>query len=450
MLGALAALAAGCGLALDYDPPEQRKGGLDAAVRDAGPGGDAGPPPGDGGEPECTIAADCADGNACNGTEACVEGVCTPGVPLGCDDMIPCTVDDCDSMAGCTHVPTDTLCPDVDGATCTLERCDGSSGCYIEIPPGACDDGIPCTRDVCAPTGAEECRHDPIDGFCGDGRCDPTLGCVGTMCMAHADCRPRACQTSPLCDEGRCISTALGDGTPCDDGNPCTASSACMAGECRGMATSLCRGQPCVVCNPLGAGCDGSIVAAPGTACDDGNRCTDMDSCMGAVCVSMTLTACVDDRNECTDDRCDPMTGSCDYRPLPGGTCEDGDACTHATICQTDGTCGGGGLTTCPVGMDPCVDYVCRPTDGMCVSRNRDGLPCPGGTCMGGTCCGPGGCGVVCPAGQVPCGDGSSCCPSACGTSCNVGAGEICCECTSTCITAECTRMRPDCCLCPA
>src|SRR5262245_3994453 len=53
------------------------------------PGTDAGPPP------ECTTAADCSDGEPCNGIERCELGMCTPGITVTCDDGVSCTTDGC-------------------------------------------------------------------------------------------------------------------------------------------------------------------------------------------------------------------------------------------------------------------------------------------------------------------------------------------------------------------
>src|SRR5262249_29773442 len=60
----------------------------------------AGVCPADGKMPDGT---GCSDGNVCNGAETCQAGVCSPGMPLMCDDGNPCTVDTCDTMAGCMH-----------------------------------------------------------------------------------------------------------------------------------------------------------------------------------------------------------------------------------------------------------------------------------------------------------------------------------------------------------
>jgi len=47
----------------------------------------------------------CLDGNVCNGTEACMAGVCESVSSLDCDDRNPCTADACDEISGCSHTP---------------------------------------------------------------------------------------------------------------------------------------------------------------------------------------------------------------------------------------------------------------------------------------------------------------------------------------------------------
>ncbi|MEX1365743.1 MAG: hypothetical protein AB1Z98_21630, partial [Nannocystaceae bacterium] len=78
----------------------------------------------------CSADADCADANACNGVEQCVDNECiAPAGPLSCDDADACTTDDCDDASGCTHAPVPDCCDeDLDCAVdelCDLEvlRC---------------------------------------------------------------------------------------------------------------------------------------------------------------------------------------------------------------------------------------------------------------------------------------------------------------------------------------
>src|SRR5262245_2173576 len=74
----------------------------------------------------CNVAADCSDGDLCNGVETCVSNVCQNGTPINCDDGLFCTTDVCTPATGaCTHPPN----PCDDGVTCTVDTCSEGSGC---------------------------------------------------------------------------------------------------------------------------------------------------------------------------------------------------------------------------------------------------------------------------------------------------------------------------------
>ncbi|HJL15940.1 MAG TPA: MopE-related protein [Sandaracinaceae bacterium LLY-WYZ-13_1] len=84
---------------------------------------------GDGCESNCrwTCSEDtaCDDMNVCNGTETCgVDHTCSDPPDMTCDDSNPCTMDDCDAVAGCQH----TLI-------------DGDGDGYAPISLGACGTG---------------------------------------------------------------------------------------------------------------------------------------------------------------------------------------------------------------------------------------------------------------------------------------------------------------------
>ena len=76
----------------------------------AGRGCVPGTPPPDG--------TSCGDGNICNGEETCSGGACVVGAPLVCDDGDPCTQNLCDPTIGCRF-------PTVEGVvavSCALDR----------------------------------------------------------------------------------------------------------------------------------------------------------------------------------------------------------------------------------------------------------------------------------------------------------------------------------------
>ena len=85
-----------------------------------------------------------------------------------------------------------------------------------------------------------------------------------------------------------CTNPPRPDGTACNDGSACTQTDTCMAGVCTGMNPVTCPAPPDAchdngVCNPMTGACSFPF-KADGTACDDGNPCTQMDTCQMGVC----------------------------------------------------------------------------------------------------------------------------------------------------------------------
>ncbi len=271
----------------------------------------------DPGTGQCSVIADhegnsCDDGDACTVGDQCVAGTCTPGVPADCDDDNVCTDDSCDPELGCVFTDNTLACED--GSVCTVGDLCAGGLCL----PGAvlvCDDGNPCTDDVC----------------------DPVAGCLFTANQAACD-DGVGCTLGDHCVEGACVSDAL---DPCDDGNPCTDN----------------------LCDPA-LGCQSSDNE---NDCDDGDVCTLNDHCALGECVGDGELFC-DDFNPCTDDACDPVLG-CTHI-LNNAACDDGDACTSGEACAA-GECVGGLPTDCDDG-DPCtlescdVDLGCQ-FQNMCI-----------------------------------------------------------------------------------
>jgi len=165
--------------------------------------------------------APCDDGAPCTGGDLCQEGACEPTGDTNCDDGDVCTIDLCDDLAGCVHLPTQNACCTGgtstcdDGNPCTTATCDEATGGCIHLPNAAacddvnactvgdvctegscegaaigCDDDNPCTDDVCSP--ADGCLHVPQDGM----PCDDLV----------------ACTTADTCSGGVCVGDASGCG----------------------------------------------------------------------------------------------------------------------------------------------------------------------------------------------------------------------------------------------
>jgi lysophospholipase L1-like esterase len=103
---------------------------------------------------ECTGPEDCDDGMWCNGEEVCAGYACQAGVPPDCDDAIGCTGDACNEETDvCENLPNDALCDD--GNPCTHDVCDLFEDCQNACDAAGPED--PCCQDpVC--TGAPACE----------------------------------------------------------------------------------------------------------------------------------------------------------------------------------------------------------------------------------------------------------------------------------------------------
>src|SRR5207249_1104638 len=173
-------------------------------------------------------------------------------------------------------------------------------------------------------------------------------------------------------------------GETCDDGNACTRNDRCNAdGHCVGEGSTCDDQNPCTKhwCDSATGECVHE--STPGQTCDDGNACTREDTCVQS---PLGLIACegrpvdCDDRDPCTKDFCDPVTGECAHSPAPGEPCDDGSACTRDDTCDADGRCVGQG-TACD-DQNPCTKDSCDPATGQCVHE-----PTPGQICDDGNDC---------------------------------------------------------------
>lgn len=147
--------------------------------------------------------------------------------------------------------------------------------------PAGCDDGVPCTVDVCQ---AGTCTHNIAPGACyADGACLFAGPHPADPCRL---CKPEATQLGLL---------PAAAGTPCNDGTACTTADACDgASACTGSpAPGCCKsnldcvsGDPCVssVCDTSSGKCQ-----SQGTSgCCKGGLCCDL----GAGAVKPSGTSC--------------------------------------------------------------------------------------------------------------------------------------------------------------
>ena len=297
----------------------------------------------------CTTVAKaglCDDGDVCTIQDTCSGGFCG-GAKKSCDDGNPCTDDSCDPKTGCTAKANSAACSD--GNQCTSGDVCAAGACKSG-PPSNCDDGDLCTQDGCS----------AANGLC-----------------THLDTTLTQCDDKNLCTDDLCH-PKLGCGhsnttKACSDGNPCTISDACKGGQCVGSGPLNC--DDAKLCSD--DSCDpkqGCVYANNSKACDDGLGCTQNDVCSGGSCKG---TLGCDDKKDCTQDSCDVKTGNCVSSPLSTGLCNDGNVCTENETCKA-GACVPAALKDCNDG-NVCTDDPCDKVSG-CYALAASG-PCDTQTC---------------------------------------------------------------------
>ena len=279
-------------------------------------------------------------GDECDEDSCGFEG----GKPDGaaCTDTEPCTAKDFCQQGQCISL-TVVMCDD--GNPCTDDVCVAGQGCVVSPNTAACDDGKPCTtQDSC--TG----------GFCvgTSYQCDQNLVCAPKLCDGLGDC------TAGLVANGYCV----------------------IDGACVTAGTLATIGG-CLVCDPA-ADTLGWSVAVDTTACDDADVCTGGDICTGGSCTGLPVTC--DDSNPCTVDQCEPGVGCQNVKLANGSECEADGLCVG--LCQA-GVCMETAVELCDGQDNTCDD---QPDEGFDV-----GLECGVGACGGGiTECATDGLGTVC------------------------------------------------------
>jgi len=385
--------------------------------------------------------AACDDGVYCNGADTCSDGTCSSHAGDPCTGGPECA-DTCNETAGDCYTLAGTACTD-DGNVCTDNECDGFGTCaaYDNIAP--CDDALYCNgADTCSGGTCSVHVGDPCAGGpeCADTCNETADDCytlAGTACTDDGNvCTDNECDGAGTC-------TAYDNVAPCDDGVYCNGADTCSGGTCSSHAGDPCTGGPeCAdSCNETADDCN----TAAGTTCtDDGNVCTDNecdgfgtctaydnvapcddgvycngadtcsagtcsvhpgDPCLGGpecadscdevndTCNLPASTACTDDGNVCTDNRCDGL-GAC-VAVNNTDACDDGDPCNVGEACS-GGLCTGGGAVDCSGAGDQCNDASCDVAgpEGNCETITPvldgticdDGVACTNAECQTGSC----------------------------------------------------------------
>lgn len=311
----------------------------------------------------CSLNNSCVSSAVCAANHTCLPATYTTCPYLGrCYDLGTCNL----TTQTCQYVQQPN------GTACSF-----ATSCY---GPGTCAGNGSCVAEAVA-AGTSTCGVPSLcSDFAGGWLYTPApngTSCVSTnLCMANSTCNgvtqyqagctygdpvvcPQLpCRGPPHCvnNTGLCVSDALPQNTPCDDGDPCTQGTKC------GLIATCGGGVPAIACpsnppqckayarTPLNATtCVCTLVdAANGTSCDDGNICTDNDRCTTGVCGG-TAKLCPGDDCNYPLGVCSPSSGC--YNPRP-------DLLPCNSTCMIDGYCSN---STCIGGTFNAANPSCTP-----------------------------------------------------------------------------------------
>jgi cysteine-rich repeat protein len=421
----------GCGPTCTVEPGWTCAGVPSICVQTCGDGITA---PGEECDDNNLVSGDGCDAN-CRFT-ACGNGIATTGEE--CDDANTMNGDCCSSL--CQYETAGSACA-TDGNGCTDDACNATGTCAHTSNTQPCaDDGNVCTNDVC---GGGTCTHpaNPSPVPCAsDGNSCTNDVCGGGVCTHPANTLPCADDgngcTNDVCGGGTCTHPA--NTAPCNDGNACTQTDTCSNKVCVGanpvVCTALDQCHLAGTCAPASGVCSNPN-KANGVACNDGNACTQTDTCQTGTCTGANPKICTA-LDQChVAGTCAPGTGICSNpNKADGSTCNDANACTQTDTCQT-GTCTGGNPKVCTPSDQCHLAGTSAPATGNCsnpvatngttcndanVCTRQD--VCTSGSCAGNTnICNDGihqsTCGELCDDGNTTSGDGcdANCTPTACG-----------------------------------
>lgn len=193
------------------------------------------------------------------------------------------------------------------------------------------------------------------------------------------------------CDEETAVcSTPKPDNTVCNDGNACTQTDTCQSGICEGTDPLVCEAlDQCHIsgqCDPESGECSNPN-AENETPCNaDDSGCTISDACQDGLCVAGDAPDCSSQDDQCNEGACESTgenTFTCVKNPVPlqGQGCNaDTDGCTVGDQCL-NGTCVAGMAPDCSDESDQCNTGVCSSTGSnsyVCISNP---LPHNGDAC---------------------------------------------------------------------
>ena len=328
----------------------------------------------------CHNDTECNDGNVCTSdycNTTCHE--CVSYVPDGFCNI----TSDCITNEICTNCTCIDLCAGVNCSTdaCLVQECQYGECFLLHVIPNCCNlnvecnDGNPCTVDICNQT-THECQFDLPEGKCSldadcSGNNEVCINCTCVDLCSGVNCSTNACLVQE-CQFGQCvllhtIPNCCNLDVECNDGNTCTV-------DVCNQTTHECQFDlPGGKCS-LDADCSGNNEVCINCTCIDlcsGVNCSTnaclVQECQFGQCVLLhTIPNCCnldvecDDGNPCTIDTCNQTTHECQFI-LPNGSCSINSDCSGCNDICTDCTC-----------IDLCAEVNCS-TNACLVQECKKG-----------------------------------------------------------------------------
>ena len=342
-----------------------------------------------------TTTGNGGDGGGTTSTSTSTGGIaCTDPVKDCPAPPNECVTAICDANKLCavSNVAVDGPVTVQTAGDCKKLVCDGNGATKpVDDNTDINDDAKECTTDTCV-AGVSANTPVAVNTACGavggKTKCDAAGNCVG--CIDITDCgTPPDCKVN-TCTAGVCGTAEAAEASVCDDGNKCTQADSCQAGVCTGSNPVVCTAPDqcnnAGTCAPATGMCSVGLPKGDGAACNDSDLCTKSDACLAGVCTGSNPVTCpVPD--QCHDvAACASATGTCAMTPkADGASCSDGDACTTMDSCQV-GACSG--MPVVCTALDECHEVgTCG--GGTCSNPPKvNGSSCANGTktCMAGVC----------------------------------------------------------------